>query len=92
VIIFERFIWQFLSELEILFGNIYYETCLLAFEKIYIMNFIYVDYQGKLKKKEEKKAQKLLKLKLKNKDDGIESSNELKIRACILEPLPQVDT
>ena len=81
VIIFERYVWLYLSQVE----NFYYESCLLAFENIYIMNFIFVDYQGKLKKKEEKKAQKLLKLKLKNKDDGIESSNELKFRASIIE-------
>ena len=56
------------------------------------MNFIYVDYQGKLKKKEEKKAQKLLKLKMKNKDDGIESNTELVARASIIEQVQQIDS
>ena len=55
------------------------------------MNFIYVDYLGKLKKKEEKKAKKILKLQNLNKDD-VQSSNELFARASIIEKMPQIDT
>ena len=57
------------------------------------MYFIYVDYLGKLKKKDEKKAQKTLKLKMKNKDDTIESSNELYARASDKrDGMPQIDS
>ena len=48
------------------------------------MNFIYIDYLGKLKKKDEKKDKKLLKLKMKEQDDELLSSNELLARASLI--------
>ena len=71
------------------------DWCVFFFEMIYIAYFIYVEFRAKAQKNNEKKLLKEKKHRLKNKEynDNIESSNELYARATDKRDVgPQIDS